>query len=80
MDTIDRSHSNLPAQFSTQLSPLPPQTPALSFEQTGAPSINIGPKVIVRGLTRHWMLILLLWAVAVGSRRAAYPLLCGAEL
>jgi capsular polysaccharide biosynthesis protein len=63
MDTIDRSHSNLPAQFSTQLAPLPPMTPALPFEQAGAPSINFGPKVIVRGITRHWKLILPVWVV-----------------
>ena len=63
MDTIDRSHSNLPAQFASQLSPLPPLTPALPFDQSGAPSINFGPKVILRGLTRHWKLIFALWLV-----------------
>ncbi len=63
MDTIDRSHSNLPAQFSSQLSHLPPLTPAVPFEQTGAPAINFGPKVVVRGLTRHWKLIFALWLV-----------------
>jgi succinoglycan biosynthesis transport protein ExoP len=62
MDTIDRSRSNLPAQFSSQqLSPLPPLTPALSFEQPGVPSVTIGPKVILRGLTRYWKLIFVLW-------------------
>src|ERR1700722_9234584 len=63
MDTIDRSHSNLPAQFASQLSPLPPLTPALPFDQSGAPTINFGPKVILRGLTRHWKLIFALWLV-----------------
>ena len=61
MDTIDRSNSNLPAQFSTRLAPLPPLTPALPFEQAGAPAVNFGPKVILRGWSRHWKLIFVLW-------------------
>ena len=64
MDTIDRSNSNLPAQFSTRLAPVPPLTPALPFEpQAGAPAVNFGPKVIMRGLTRHWKWIFFLWLV-----------------
>ena len=64
MDTIDRSHSNLPAQFSSQqLSPLPSLTPALPFDQTGATAINFGPKLIKRGLTRQWKLIFIAWLV-----------------
>ena len=63
MDTIDRSHSNLPAHLSPQMSPLPPLVPALPFEQAGAPTINFGPKVIARGLTRYWKWILPAWLV-----------------
>jgi capsular exopolysaccharide synthesis family protein len=64
MDTVDRSHSNLPAQFSAPLSPLPQLTPAWAMEQSPAPALQISPRVLLRGLTRHWWRILLLCVVA----------------
>ena len=63
MDTIDRSHSNLPAQFSAPLAPLPTLTPAFPVDQAALPALQISPKVIIRGLSRHWWRILLLWLV-----------------
>jgi polysaccharide biosynthesis transport protein len=64
MDTIDRSNSNLPAQFHMPLSNYSPGlTPALPPEQGGAPAVQINSRVIVRGLIRHWWRILALWLV-----------------
>jgi succinoglycan biosynthesis transport protein ExoP len=64
MDTIDRSHSNLPAQFSAPLAPLPTLTPAFPVDQAALPALQVSPKVIIRGLSRHWWRILLLGIVA----------------
>ena len=65
MDTIDRSSSNLPAQFATPL-PRPALIPMVPSDLAQTPAIQVNPKVIVRGLTRHWWLILSLWvAVSV---------------
>jgi capsular exopolysaccharide synthesis family protein len=61
MDTIDRSHSNLPAPFSAPLVPAPALTPALPADPGATPTIQISPKVLLRGVTRHWWRILLLW-------------------
>jgi polysaccharide biosynthesis transport protein len=63
MDTIDRSKSNLPAQFPAPLSPLPALIPALSTDLAATPTVQINPRIILRGLTRHWWLILLLCIV-----------------
>ena len=62
MDSIDRSNSNLPAQFPA--SPLSRQfglPPALPVDQTVTPALQIDSKVILRGLIRHWWRILALW-------------------
>lgn len=61
MDTIDRSNTNLPAPVPTNLSLYRDLTPALPFDQAGPPGLQINPRVILRGLSRHWWLILLLW-------------------
>jgi succinoglycan biosynthesis transport protein ExoP len=64
MDTIDRSgSSNLPSPFravSTSLQPLPP---GLSGDLAVASARQINPKTLLRGLTRHWWQILLIWLV-----------------
>ena len=80
MDTIDRSHSNLPAQFSVAPFPPPASDPALPFDQRSAPAINFGPKVIVRGLTRHWKWIFALWLVLSAPDSASDLLQRQAEL
>jgi polysaccharide biosynthesis transport protein len=61
MDTIDRSNTNLPAPFPTNLPLLRDLTPALPFDQSGTPALQINPKVILRALSRHWWRILALW-------------------
>jgi uncharacterized protein involved in exopolysaccharide biosynthesis len=64
MDTIDRSNSNLPAQFH-----LPPPSPHRltllpPVDQAGPPAPQIDSRVILRGLVRNWWRILGLWLVA----------------
>src|SRR5580692_12933040 len=63
MDTIDTSNSNLPAHFHTPLSLRPGLTPALPADQVGTPAVQINPRVLLRGLSRHWWRILALWLV-----------------
>ena len=63
MDTIDRSNMNLPAPVPTNLSLHRDLTPALPVDQAGTPGLQINPRVILRGLTRHWWRILALWLV-----------------
>ena len=63
MDTIDRSNTNLPARFPVALSPLRDLTPGLPSDQAATPALQINPRVILRGLTRHWWRILGLWLV-----------------
>ena len=64
MDTIDRSgSSNLPSPFravSTSVQPLPP---GLSGDLAVASTRQVNPKTLLRGLTRHWWQILLIWLV-----------------
>jgi succinoglycan biosynthesis transport protein ExoP len=60
MDTIDRSNTNLPAPVPTNLSLQRDLTLALPIDQAGAPGLQVNPRVILRGLTRHWWKILLL--------------------
>ena len=63
MDTIDRSNSNLPAQFSAPLPHLAAPTLAFPAEAAEPPPLQLNPKVILRGLSRHWWRILLLCLV-----------------
>jgi len=63
MDTIDRFDSNLPVPFPAA-SPSPSGlAPAFSRDLATTPSFNVSARVILRGLTRHWWHILLLWSV-----------------
>jgi succinoglycan biosynthesis transport protein ExoP len=61
MDTIDRYNTNLPAPVPANLSLLRDLTPALPADQAGTPGLQINPRVILRGLSRHWWRILALW-------------------
>ena len=58
MDTIDRSNMNLPAPVPTNLSLRQDFTPALPSDQAGTPGLQVNPRVILRGLGRHWWRIL----------------------
>jgi polysaccharide biosynthesis transport protein len=62
MDTIDRSESNLPSPFPVT----PPPLPALPTVATGhlaTTPAQVNPRTLLRGLTRHWWQILLVWLV-----------------
>jgi polysaccharide biosynthesis transport protein len=74
MDTIDRSSSNLPAPYSAALSAsLPALGPAFSGELATTSSPQINSRTLLRGLTRHWWKILVLWVcVAVPIILAIY--------
>ena len=63
MDTIDRSDSNVPARFPSDSfrAPVPYTPPSQDLASVSTPQIN--PRVILRGLSRHWWRILLLWLV-----------------
>ena len=63
MDTIDRSDSNVPARFSSSSfrAPVPISMAPRDLATTSTPQIN--PRLILRGLNRHWWRILLLWLV-----------------
>ena len=61
MDTIDRSDSNLPARFPTASQSLPALGPVFTGDLAVTPSPQIKSRTILRGLTRYWWLILLLW-------------------
>ena len=63
MDTIDRSDSNVPARFPSDSfrAPVPYSPPSQDLASVSTPQIN--PRVILRGLSRHWWKILLLWLV-----------------
>jgi capsular exopolysaccharide synthesis family protein len=66
MDSIDRSDSNVPARFPMD-SPRPPAPMAaigreLALTPTAAP-LQVNPRVLLRGLGRHWGRILLLWLI-----------------
>jgi succinoglycan biosynthesis transport protein ExoP len=64
MDTIDRSgSSNLPSPFRAVPTPLPVLPPGHSGELATASTHQVNPKTLLRGLTRHWWQILLIWLV-----------------
>jgi polysaccharide biosynthesis transport protein len=60
MDSIDRSYANLPVQFSTPLS-LPATMPVVQGELSTPVASSITSQTLLRGLSRHWWRILLLW-------------------
>jgi polysaccharide biosynthesis transport protein len=63
MDTMDRSDSNVPARFPSDAfrTPVPIYAPPRDLAPTTTPQVN--PRVLLRGLGRHWWRILLLWVV-----------------
>ena len=64
MDTIDRSgSSNLPSPFRSVPTPVPVLPPGYSGDLATASSPQVNPKTLLRGLTRHWWQILLIWIV-----------------
>jgi polysaccharide biosynthesis transport protein len=63
MDTIDRSESNLPSPFPVAPSPLPALAPVFSGDLATTSSPQINSRAVLRGLTRYWWQILLVWVV-----------------
>src|SRR5579883_1143749 len=65
MDTLDRFDSHVPARLPGDLSQPPAPIPALPRELGVVPSppAQFNPRVLLRGLNRHWWRILLLWLV-----------------
>ncbi len=64
MDTIDRSGSlNLPSPFPAVPTPLPALPPGFSGDLATASTNQVNPKTLLRGLSRHWWQILLIWLV-----------------
>ncbi len=63
MDTLDRPDSNLPARYSANSFrvPAPIAMPPRDLATTSMPQLT--PRLILRGLNRHWWRILLLWLV-----------------
>jgi polysaccharide biosynthesis transport protein len=70
MDTTDRSDSKLPAPFPLTSSPSLLPRPAYNGDLAVAPAPRMDSRIFVRGLTRYWGRILLLWLL--GSAAAAY--------
>jgi polysaccharide biosynthesis transport protein len=62
MDTIDRSESNLPSPFPVAPPPLPALPTGVSGNLATTPT-HVNPRTLLRGLTRHWWQILLVWLV-----------------
>jgi capsular exopolysaccharide synthesis family protein len=65
MDTIDRPDPNVPARYTADSSRLPAPIAAMSRDLAVAPSTapQITPRVLMRGLSRHWWRITLCWLV-----------------
>ena len=63
MDTIDRSESNLPSPFPVTPPPLPALPTVVSGNLATTPGSQVNPRTLLRGLTRHWWQILLIWLV-----------------
>src|SRR5690348_2870214 len=67
MDTIDRPDSNVPARYPADS----PRTPAgiaamsrdLAVATPAAALPQVTPRVLLRGLGRHWWKIMLFWSV-----------------
>ena len=66
MDTIDRPDPNIPARYSADSSRMPAPIAAMSRDLAVAPTASapqITPRVLLRGLSRHWWRITLCWLV-----------------
>jgi capsular exopolysaccharide synthesis family protein len=65
MDTIDRPDSNVPARYPADSPRMPAPTAPSSRDlavATPAPSSpQVTPRILVRGLSRHWWRIMLFW-------------------
>ncbi len=61
MDTIDRYNPHLPAPFSDTPLRLPASISPSPHDLAIAPEPVFDPRVILRGLVRHWWKMLLLW-------------------
>jgi polysaccharide biosynthesis transport protein len=62
MDTIDRSESNLPSPFPAT-PPLLPTLPTVVSSNLATTPAQVNPRTLLRGVTRHWWQILLIWLV-----------------
>jgi succinoglycan biosynthesis transport protein ExoP len=66
MDTIDRPDSNVPARYAGDSPRLPASIAASSRDLSVASpptSPQVTPRILMRGLSRHWLRIALLWLV-----------------
>ena len=64
MDTTDRpGSSNLPLPFRAVPTSVPVMPPGYSGDLATASTLQVNPKTLLRGLTRHWWQILLIWLV-----------------
>jgi polysaccharide biosynthesis transport protein len=72
MDTIDRSESNLPSLFPVTPLSLPALPTVVSSDLAPSPA-QVNPRTLLRGLTRHFWLILLIWVAL--SAPATYLIL-----
>src|ERR1700756_4296829 len=70
MDTIDRPDSNVPARYPADSPRMPAAIAATSRDlavASPAPS-QVTPRVIPRGLSRHWWRVMLFWRVCPPPR------------
>ena len=65
MDTIDRPDSNVPARYSGESLRVPAPIAAMSRDLAVASPATpqITPRVLMRGLGRHWWRIMLFWLI-----------------
>ena len=66
MDTIDRPDSNVPARYPGDFPrmPVPISAPSRDLAVAPQPSTpQVTPRILIRGLSRHWWRIMLFWLV-----------------
>jgi polysaccharide biosynthesis transport protein len=66
MDTIDRPDSNVPARYAGESPrmPVPISAPSRDMAVAPQPSMpQVTPRILIRGLSRHWWRIMLFWLV-----------------
>ncbi len=62
MDTIDRPDSNVPARYPADSARMPAATSRdLAVASPNSPQVT--PRILMRGLSRHWWRIMLFWLV-----------------
>lgn len=76
MDTIDRPDSNVPARYSSDLGGFPARLGGARELAVATPeTTQVTPQVLLRGLSRHWWRIALVWlAVSVPLAGGIYTL------